>query len=156
MATECLDEFEYNYLSVVLERVPFDVKEKQTKLEDMLEKDPLGLVTIPTDNPLCWTLHRTAPTAGSTELRSAVWHWVYERKGGKQRYKLAREDRPNHQLVGDVDSLPIGQSLIILPNVGLDEHMRMTKSSRNILREFPEKHHVHGVTWDRSARKRKR
>jgi len=93
---------------------------------------------------------------GSTELRSAVWHWVYERKGGKQRYKLAREDRPNHQLVGDVDSLPIGQSLIILPNVGLDEHMRMTKSSRNILREFPEKHHVHGVTWDRSARKRKR
>ena len=93
---------------------------------------------------------------GSTELRSAVWHWVYERKGGKQRCKLAREDRPNHQLVGNVDNLVIGQSLVILPNVGLDEHMRMTKSSRNILREFPEKHHVHGVTWDRSARKRKR
>ena len=65
MATECLDEFEYNYLSVVLERVPYDVKEKQSKLEDMLEKDPLGLVTIPTDNPLCWTTHRTAPTAGA-------------------------------------------------------------------------------------------
>ena len=60
---------------------------------------------------------------GSTELRSAVWHWAYRRKRGKQRYELTREDRPNHQLVGDVDSLPVGQSLIVLPNVGLDEHM---------------------------------
>ncbi len=93
---------------------------------------------------------------GSTELRSAVWQWAYRKKRGKQQYVLAREDRPNHQLVGCVDALPIGQSLIILPNVGLDEHMRMTKSSRDILREFPEKHHVHGMTWDRSARKRKR
>ena len=29
-------------------------------------------------------------------------------------------------------------------------------SFADVLREFPEKHHVHGVTWDRSVRKRER
>ena len=65
IAMECLDEFEHNYFCVVLEKVPYNVKEKQGKLEEMLKEDPLGLVTIPTDNPLCWTSHRTAPTAGA-------------------------------------------------------------------------------------------
>ena len=55
IAMECLDEFEHNYFCVVLEKVPYNVKEKQGKLEEMLKEDPLGLVTIPTDNPLCWT-----------------------------------------------------------------------------------------------------
>ena len=112
----------------------------------------LALVTEMTDKV---TALRYLGT-GSTELRSAVWQWAYRKKRGKQQYVLAREDRPNHQLVGSVNNLPIGQGLIVLPNVGMDEHMRMTRSSRDILKEFPEEHHVHGMTWDRSARKRKR
>ena len=69
---------------------------------------------------------------------------------------MKKEDEPNKQLVGSINTQPIGESLIILPNVGLDEHMRLTKDSREILKGFPEKHHVHGVTWDRSKRKTKR
>merc|ERR1711994_928086 len=90
----------------------------------------------------------------SNNLRSAVWQWAYAR--GTNHYVLKREDEPNKQLVGSVESLPIGQSLIILPNVGLDEHIRLTKDSRDILRGFPENHHVHTVTWDCRRRKRKR
>ena len=93
---------------------------------------------------------------GSQELRSAVWQWAYH---SASHYVLKTQDEPNKQLVGSVDTLPVGESLVILPNVGLDEHMRITRDSREILKGFPEKHHVHGVTWDRSKknkRKRKR
>ena len=110
----------------------------------------LALVTDITDR---LTLLRYLGT-GSNDLRSAIWQWAYAR--GASHYVLKREDEPNKQLIGSVDTLPIGQSLIILPNVGLDEHMRLTKDSREILKEFPEKHHVHNETWDRRRRKRKR
>ena len=43
-----------------------------------------------------------------------------------------------------------------VPNLGLDEHMRFTKDTIEILKDFPEKHHVHGMTWARTKRKRKR
>ena len=91
---------------------------------------------------------------GSNELRSAVWHWAYS--SSANHYVLKKEDEPRKQLVGSIETLPVGQSLIILPNVGLDERMRLTKDSRDILKEFPEKHHVHTVTWDKRKRKRKR
>ncbi len=110
----------------------------------------IALVTDLTDR---LTLLRYLGT-GSNDIRSAVWQWAYV--SGASHYILKKEDEPNKQLVGSVDTLPIGQSLIILPNVGLDEHMRLTRDSREILKEFPEKHHVHRVTWDRTKRKRKR
>ena len=90
---------------------------------------------------------------GSNELRSAVWQWAYH---SANHFVMKTQDEPNKQLVGSINTQPIGESLIILPNVGLDEHMRLTKDSREILRGFPEKHHVHGVTWDRSKKKNKR
>ena len=110
----------------------------------------LALVTEVTDQ---LTVLRYLGTK-SKELRSAVWQWAYHR--GTSTYVLRKEDQPNKQLVGSIKTLPIGQSLIILPNVGLNEHMRMTKDSRDTLKEFPEKHHVHGITWDPQRRKRKR
>ena len=110
----------------------------------------LALVTDMTDQ---LTLLRYLGTK-SKEIRSAVWQWAYHRSTST--YVLRKEDQPNKQLVGSVQTLAVGLSLIILPNVGLDEHMRVTKDSRDILRQFPEKHHVHGDTWDRQKRKRKR
>jgi len=110
----------------------------------------LALVTDMTDQ---LTLLRYLGTE-SNEIRSAVWQWAYHRSNST--YVLKKDDEPNKQLVGSVETLAIGKSLIILPNVGLDEHMRLTRDSRNILKEFPEKHHVHGDTWDRQTRKRKR
>ena len=62
----------------------------------------------------------------------------------------------HRHLIGSVQTLPIGESLIIMPNLGLDEHMRFTKDTIEILKDFPEKHHVHGMTWARTKRKRKR
>ena len=118
--------------------------------DDQDEHYHLAQVTDMTDS---LTMLRYLGTS-SNNLRSAVWQWAYAR--GTNHYVLKREDEPNKQLVGSVESLPIGQSLIILPNVGLDEHMRLTKDSRDILRGFPEKHHVHTVTWDCRRRKRKR
>ena len=40
-AEECLSEFQYNYLSVVLDRVTHNEKGNQTSLEDMFASDPL-------------------------------------------------------------------------------------------------------------------
>ena len=62
----------------------------------------------------------------------------------------------HRQLIGSVETLPIGESLIIMPNLGIDEHMRLTKDTIEILKQFPEKHHVHGMTWSRTKRRRKR
>ena len=40
-------KFEHNYMGVTLELVSHDVKEQQVALENMFEKDPLGLTTVP-------------------------------------------------------------------------------------------------------------
>ena len=50
-------------------------------------------------------------------------------------------------LSGEIDTMPIGQSLIVMPNLGLDDHMRLTKESILLLRELPYKHHVYLKTW---------
>ena len=50
-------------------------------------------------------------------------------------------------LVGDIDTLPIGESLIVLPNLGIDDRMRLSKDSILLLRELPYKHHVFLQTW---------
>ena len=39
---------------------------------------------------------------------------------------LRKEDQTNKQLVDSVQTLDIEQNLIILPNVGLNDHMIMT------------------------------
>ena len=37
-------------------------------------------------------------------------------------------DYPN-PIVGELDTLPIGESLIVLPNLGFDEHQRLSKDT---------------------------
>ena len=92
----------------------------------------------------------------SKTLRSAVWQYAYM---SNRTTVLKDREHPalqHRQLIGSVRTLPIGESLIIMPNLGLDEHMRFTKDTIEILKDFPEKHHVHGMTWARTKRKRKR
>ena len=55
-------------------------------------------------------------------------------------------DYPN-PIVGELDTLPIGESLIVLPNLGFDEHQRLSKDTILLLRELPYKHHVYLKTW---------
>ena len=50
-------------------------------------------------------------------------------------------------IVGELDTLPIGESLIVLPNLGFDDHMRLSKDTILLLRELPYKHHVYLKTW---------
>lgn len=44
---------------------------------------------------------------------------------------------------GTIETLPQGDSLIVLPNLGFNDHMRLTKDTITILRNFPEEHHVY-------------
>ena len=46
-------------------------------------------------------------------------------------------------IVGELDTLPIGESLIVLPNLGFDDNMRLSKDTILLLRELPYKHHVY-------------
>ena len=54
---------------------------------------------------------------------------------------VQEKDYPN-SLMGEVDTMSIGQILIVLPNLGLDDHMRLTWDTILLLRELPYKHHA--------------
>ena len=95
----------------------------------------------------------------STQLRSCVWRYMFKEKpqGRQARRRGAKPDAayrmhvqengyPN-PLQGELDTMPIGQSLIVLPNLGLDDHMRLTRDTILLLRELPYKHHVYMKTW---------
>ena len=95
----------------------------------------------------------------STQLRSCVWRYMFREKP-KGRQVRSRDTQPDakfrihvknngcpNPLKGEVDTMPPGQSLIVLPNVGLDDHMRLTRDTILLLRELPYKHHVYMKTW---------
>ena len=52
-ADECMSEFEYNYVGVVLRRVPYKCEENQHVLEDMLCNDPFGHKEVSVNNVIC-------------------------------------------------------------------------------------------------------
>ena len=95
----------------------------------------------------------------STQLRSCVWRYMFhERPRGRQARRRGAEPDAAYRmhvqetgypnpLSGEIDTMPIGQSLIVMPNLGLDDHMRLTKESILLLRELPYKHHVYLKTW---------
>ena len=95
----------------------------------------------------------------STQLRSAVWRFLFhpKRQGRRVRNRgrppqetylqNAREKGYPNPLVGDIDTLPIGESLIVLPNLGFSDRMQLSKDSILLLRELPYKHHVLLKTW---------
>ena len=93
----------------------------------------------------------------SNQLRSAVWQYLFHEKwSGKrkrrgntsQRYLLKNsEDASPHKYTGRIETRPMGDSLIVLPNLGFTEAMRLGTHTVRLLRELPQKHHVYLSTW---------
>ena len=69
-AEECLAEFRYNFISVTLDRVAHNEKENETLLEDMFADDPLGLKTVPVNNPDSNTGHTPRPCGHEARMQS--------------------------------------------------------------------------------------
>ena len=116
--------------------------------DDVNGRYHVGLVTAITDDLI--TIHYMG--TGSKKLCSAKWKFVYHEHNDAQyrRYKLHYSDNlPGYtKLTATIDNKPIEDSLILLPNVGINEHAQMSRDTRAILGEFTQKHHVHKVTWD--------
>ena len=94
------------------------------------------------------TLHYLG--TGSKTLRSAAWKPMYHDAitgVGYKYYDQRTMDRDWKRLTGSIDTRPIEDSLIILPNVGFNEYMRLSKDTQQILNTFRQKHHVHKRTW---------
>ena len=45
-------------------------------------------------------------------------------------------------LTADIDALPMGERLVVLPNIGFNDHMQLSRDSVLLLRELSHKHHV--------------
>jgi len=94
------------------------------------------------------TLHYYATR--SKNLREALWRPLYAQPHTN---KVVMENPNtiyrNHTLyTGNIDTKPIDDSLIILPNVGMTERMRIDKRSRMILKNKRRyTHHRLGLTW---------
>ena len=93
------------------------------------------------------TLHYMGTS--SKTLRSAKWRLMYHRLDGEG----LQWDNPNtitHRhtpLTGTIDTRPIEDSLIILPNLGFTEQGRLNKDTQAVLNSYPQKHHVYRRTW---------
>jgi transposase InsO family protein len=87
-------------------------------------------------------------TASKT-LRSAKWRLMYHRLDGEgyQWYNPNTITRRHEPLTGMIDTRPREDSLIILPNLGFNEHMQFNKDTATILKTYQQKHHVYGRTW---------
>ena len=85
----------------------------------------------------------------STHLRSDIWKHMYHRSDGNglQFYKSNTITRDHRTLSGSIDTRPIEDSLIVLPNVAFTDRMRLTRDTPQILRTLPFKHHVYLKTW---------
>lgn len=94
----------------------------------------------------------------STQLRSAVWRYLFHQvRRGRPRARVqqpreaylmhANERGYASPLTGDIDTLPMGDSLVVLPNLGFNDHMQLSRASVLLLRELPHKHHVYMKTW---------
>ena len=93
------------------------------------------------------TLHYLGTT--SKALRSAKWSLMYHKlgdEGGYLRHSRAITDA-HEPLLGTIPTRPMDDSLIILPNAGLTDRMRLNKDTISILKEFPQEHHVLHRTW---------
>ena len=76
---ETLKEFKHNYVVHVLEEVNYDIDDdQQSRLEDLMLADPLGLKAIPKSNTFCWTVRRiglpatTAPGSPSAVVTGSL------------------------------------------------------------------------------------
>lgn len=85
---------------------------------------------------------------GSKRLHSAVWKHVYHNSEGGFTFTTRNEAMNHNRFSGTIDTRPMGDSLVVLPNLGFNQHMRLTKDTIRILRNLPEVHHVYRVTWN--------
>ena len=96
-AEECLAEFRYNFISVVLDRVAHDEKENETQLEDMFVADLLGLKIVPFNNVLCWSMRYVADVSASavpsSPAKPAETSKPTKKKGGKKSEKKHKKKK---------------------------------------------------------------
>jgi len=87
----------------------------------------------------------------SPNLRQALWYPVHAQPNTNV-LMMEKPDtivRHDTQLTGSIDSLPIGEGLIILPNVGMTDRNRINKRTRIILRKMTGySHHRFQHTWN--------
>ena len=98
-----------------------------------------------TDNLV--TLHYLG-TRGS-RLRSAKWAPLYHSLDGTKLlfYTPNTITRNHRRLLGEIENKAIEDSLIILPNLGFTDHMRLSRDTVDILRRYPDySHHVYKRT----------
>ena len=96
------------------------------------------------------TLHYYA-TYG-TRLRTATWKPLFQQPHTNQivMKKPDTINRNHTQWTGTIDTLPTGEGLIILANIGLTAAYRVDSRSRKILRSMSQySHHVLSQTWMR-------
>ena len=96
------------------------------------------------------TLHYYA-TYG-TRLRTATWRPLFQQPHTNQivMKKPDTINRNHTQWTGTIDTLPTGEGLIILANIGLTAAHRVDSRSRKILRSMSKySHHVLAQTWMR-------
>ena len=94
------------------------------------------------------TLHYLATT--SKVLRSAVWQPLYHEPNGARVVTQQPDNigRDYYRFTGTIQTRERDDSLIILPNVGLEDTMRINGDTRKILRQMSQyKHHVLNSTW---------
>ena len=93
----------------------------------------------------------------SKKLRSAVWQYLFHQKwrgrrardgDPKESYLLKGDENARFsRFTGRIETRPMGESLIVLPNLGFTEAMRLGTETVRLLKELPQKHHVYLSTW---------
>ena len=85
----------------------------------------------------------------SKAMRSAKWRLLYHRRDGNglRFYDPNIITAAHVPLTGTIPTRPRDDSLIILPNLGFNDHSQINKDTALILRGYPQKHHVLGRTW---------
>jgi transposase InsO family protein len=93
------------------------------------------------------TLHYMG--TGSNNLRSAIWKYMYHNPNGVgvKYFNPNTMTAENSRFTGTIENLALEDSLIILPNLGFDDRMRLSRDTIKILKTFKWKHHIFKKTW---------
>ena len=85
----------------------------------------------------------------SKNIRSAVWTKLYHHPGSKQVVTHQPDNLVRNwmRFTGTISTLSPEDSLIILPNIGFTDTMRINATSRKALSALQQRHHIMGRTW---------
>ena len=86
----------------------------------------------------------------SRRLRGAKWTKLYHHPGSGEVVTHQPETLVRNWMryTGTIDTKPIEDSLILLPNIGFTDTMRVNAATRNALSRLPQAHHIMGRTWN--------